>query len=228
MKKIIIAILGITVLSFNGIYATAEELSEKNLDNNVSQVATQEIKLLNFEIPTEYSLFDTTVLYEELSNGRKAEVIDNSSKKVLATYSEIVENELSTSRMQGQVWTSHLQSTVNLAPTKINVYAEVVLRGDTNWRQIEKVNKIWQTEGQSGAFKLKDAMQSVNSPNVFPSTWMLVNVSGQVYTEKSWSQTAGFSFSLLDSAGFDMSGSESGSWFARKNYNSQVVFRVMY
>lgn len=31
----------------------------------------------------------------------------------------------------------------------------------------------------------------------------------EVYSEKSWNQTAGFSFSLLESVGFNMSGWES-------------------
>lgn len=227
MKKVCIMLLGIAVFSLNYGIASAEEVSHSVDTNEASPLVTQQVRLLNFEIPTEYSTFDTTIQYEDLSNGKKADIIDNISKEVLATYSEIVENKGNNSRMPGEVWTSHIQSTYSVYPATVNVYAEVVLRGDTNWRQIERVNKIWQTEGQSGAYQLKDTYQSINSPTTFPSTWMLTNITGQVYTENSWSASAGFSFSMLESAGFNMSGSASGKWYARKNYNSQVLFRVM-
>ncbi|WP_207694826.1 hypothetical protein DOK67_0000757 [Enterococcus sp. DIV0212c] len=215
-------------MTSNSAIVFAEDLNQEKMgtvENSV--ISTQKVQLINFEIPTEFLVSDTTVSYVDMVDGKKAEIIDNASSKVLATYSEMIENSTVNTRTTGQVWTSHIQSTYNLRPATINVYAEVVLRGDSNWRQIENVNRIWQTEGKSGAYELKDTYQSVSSPSTFPSTWMLVNITGQVYTESSWSASAGFSFSLLESAGFDMSGSNSGKWFARKNYNSQVLFRVM-
>ena len=106
-------------------------------------------------------------------------------------------------------------------------YADVNISTGTGWAQINKApSKIWQSPDSSGNWTLKNTYQSVRNVK-FPATSMGINITGLVEVSKSTSTSMGLSFTAMKSLGFNMSGTSSSSWYARKNYNSVVWIKTM-
>lgn len=107
-------------------------------------------------------------------------------------------------------------------------YADVNISAGTGWAQINKApTNIWQSPDSSGAWVLKNKHQSVRNVT-FPTTNMGINIQGLVEISKTVSSQMGLSFSALQGMGFSMSGSSTGTWYARNNYNSTVYIKTMW
>lgn len=114
-----------------------------------------------------------------------------------------------------------------MLPNQI-AYANVNISAGTGWAQInKKPSSIWQSPDSSGNWVLKNKNQSVRT-TTFPTTNMGLNIQGLVEISKSVSSSMGLSFKFLNDVGFDMSGTVSSNWYARKNYNSTVYIKTMW
>lgn len=116
-----------------------------------------------------------------------------------------------------------LSRTVTLAkPSGVSVrsqvWTEVNVTAGQSWGQIERVNACGQRPG-SGNYQL-EATHTYSSTTRFPTNTVVIGYAGNVLVTNT--NSIGIQYSGVLNSGFSVSGSSSGSWFARKAYNGQI------
>ncbi|MBO0475327.1 hypothetical protein JZO86_16740 [Enterococcus ureasiticus] len=224
-KKLLLISLILGLLSFGGIaYASGKDKAAKSnvsTDMNVNEV----IKLANFEIPTTFTSNKINVKYEDIEGGIKAVVTDKKSKKILASYSEGTSEE--DKQGDDKIWRSHLVISSEINPVTIIVYTELIVSQKQGLKpQIESIPYVYQAESNITDFEIKNPHESVRNSQDLPTDNVILNITGQIYSTSDMNRKSYVTYNDFKTAGFDMNGSEKKEWFARKDYNSQVTFKL--
>lgn len=202
-----------------------------------------EVKLINYCVDTDYSTDDYYVVYRDDHENNKylAEIFERETNEMVQVYSEKPEIPLETAKKiadgtiltrakstYDSTWdTTYKLQTINKQTISAYVWTRVNITADFSWRQVNKVLDSGHMAGGSGFYTLKPASTHCNTTKFPCGTDLAFQINGMIEISKTQSESVGFSFKLLDSLGFDMSGSSSSTWYARKSYNNQVTFKVM-
>lgn len=240
-KTIVLMLLSLFVLGTYQSNVFAEENNEtkvesigidNNVRKNISDNSMTDIKLNNLIITSEHPLETIDVELIDTENKVIANVYSKGTSDLIESFSE----EKAPNNLLQRAATSTYNSTVSAryrvgnsrSSIYVIAYANVNISAGSGWAQInKKPSSIWQSPDSSGNWVLKNKNQSVRN-TTFPTTNMGLNIQGLVEISKSVSSNMGLSFKFLNDVGFDMSGSVSSNWYARKNYNSTVYIKTMW
>ena len=240
-KTIVLMLLSLFVLGTYQSNVFAEENNETKVENigidnnvrkNISDNSMTDIKLNNLIITSEHPLETINVELVDTENKVIANVYSKGTSDLIESFSE----EKAPNNLLQRAATSTYNSTVSAryrvgsssSSIYVIAYANVNISAGTGWAQInKKPSSIWQSPDSSGNWVLKNKNQSVRT-TTFPTTNMGLNIQGLVEISKSVSSSMGLSFKFLNDVGFDMSGTVSSNWYARKNYNSTVYIKTMW
>jgi|GEM_PF-3413287 hypothetical protein len=202
-----------------------------------------EVKMLNYCVDTDYNTDDYYVVYRDDYENNKylAEIFERKTNEKVQVYSEKPEIPLKTAKKiadgtsltkakstYDSTWdTTYTIQTINKQKISAYVWTRVNITADFSWRQVNKVLSSGHSAGGSGYYSLIPAGTFCNTKTFPCGTNLAFQINGIIEISKTQSTSAGFSFKLLESLGFDMSGSSSSTWYARKSYNNQVTFKVM-
>lgn len=202
-----------------------------------------EVKMLNYSVETDYSSSQYYVIYRDDYENNKyiAEIFEKETNEMVQVFSEKPDIPLATAKQisSGAILTraiSTYDSTWDTTKTLITingykidayVWVRVNITADFSWRQVNKVLAMGHSSEGSGYYSLLPGGTFCNTTN-FPCTSNLsLQVNGVIEISKTQSSSVGFTFQILESLGFQMSGSSSSTWYARSSYNTSMTFRVM-
>lgn len=202
-----------------------------------------EVKMINYYVDTDYNTDDYYVVYRDDYENNKylAEIFERKTNEKVQVYSEKPEIPLKTAKKiangtsltrakstYDSTWdTMYTIQTINKQKISAYVWTRVNITADFSWRQVNKVLSSGHSAGGSGYYSLIPAGTFCNTKTFPCGTNLAFQINGVIEISKTQSTSVGFSFKLLESLGFDMSGSSSSTWYARKSYNDQVTFKVM-
>lgn len=229
MKRLIVVFSSVLVclcIGISPVYATESE-----------QKAV--VTLAALEVETDYNASDVTIIREEDtdSNEVRATVIDKTSGEILEKYCEKPEVPVSMLTHKEDVpfctlstrdnYNTVLRKTCHIAsPSGVNVstivWAEVNVTAGQSWGQIEYVRAAGQN-ATSGAYTLEGPYTYSRTAS-FPTNRVSIGYQGTVMVARG--NTLGISYGGVQTAGFTISGSVSGMWYARKFYSGFVTLSL--
>lgn len=245
MKKIIlgsIILLSTLSLSFEAVAAENENIENtqihqkiinSNVRKNSDDSSMTDIKLNNLIITSEHPIESIDVELIDSLEKVTANIYSKGTSELIESFSEEkAPNNLIQSRAGTSTYNSTVDARYRVGNNKSSIYvlasADVNISAGTGWAQINKSpSKIWQSPDSSGDWVLKNKNQSVRN-TTYPTTSLGLNIQGLVEISKSVSTSMGFKFEVMEGMGFDMSGTTSTNWHARKNYNSTVYIKTMW
>ncbi|MSS62746.1 hypothetical protein [Velocimicrobium porci] len=106
---------------------------------------------------------------------------------------------------------------------KPRLYGDILMYFSGSFHEIVKATNIYWKEASSGGWKLKEKQSGWTkmAPNRFE-----VYGNAIVTVESTSEVSMGASFSMFEGLGFDMSGSSSSTWHARKIINGGFVYKI--
>ena len=209
---------------------------------SVTARETLTVELLSARVPTEYLLSEVIVEYtEDLENNKYiAEIIDKKTGEVVETYFEepeisIVElknlnkgygKQRNSSTTYSTTWTTYKTlATVDGQTIDAKVVVRVNITGGTYWRQVNAVEDYRHGPGSSGAYDLINTGTYWQIEDLPFSGTLQIDIDGTIQITSQHSY--GWDMELLPNFGFTLSGSETSTWYARRDYNTSAFFEVM-
>ncbi|WP_279195153.1 hypothetical protein [Holdemania massiliensis] len=229
MKKIF-AILLACFTTFAPINVLAEE-NEVGKNNN----DMLKIQLVSLEVTTEFLDSQAFVNYRQEGNKYIAEIVDKYSGEIVASYSETPDIPIENIRNKNvksaiSTYDTTLDGEINLVfglnLFKAYVSARVTITAGQSWRQIDKAWDEKHTAGSSGGYYLTGNSTYIGTSS-FPTTSLKIDINGVIESNQSNTVGTGVNFNLCQTLGFNMSGSASSNWYARKTYNTSIYINVM-
>lgn len=224
IKKVIPCLFAMMLLLSNFAYAEKSSIIPQ-------YDGTTDIRLDMLKVTVPYNASDIEVKFVKDSTFVKAIILDKETKKELDTYTEFIEPPKNakfgfnmSTRNDGDIIYRTLTRKKDVTPASVEACARVEIYSSGSFRQINKVEEVWQRPGNSGSYTLEDKKTFCNTS--LPSSRITVNVSGNVVVKSTTTIGGEFSFEFLESCGFSMSGSSSGDWYARKGYNMDILISL--
>lgn len=196
------------------------------------------VRLINFEVPTDYLVSETNVNYRIEDNKFIGEIIDKDTNIVLETFSEkpdipiqqafSLRNNLTT--RSSNTYNTTLDGTKNLVSGSTffaaYVWARVTITAGSYWRQVDALLGCGHSAGSSGAYTLT-GNQTFDGTSSYPATTVQIDINGVIEMHSQNAASAGFDIDFLKTLGFSTEVTTTNNWYARKTYNTSYAFVIM-
>lgn len=197
-------------------------------ESNFQDITTVQLDMLKVDLP--YSEDEIDILRTETFKSVNVKVYDKSNGDLLEQHTEvfdpIMEKEQISPRSNDVSYVRRtLMSSFNEGPATIDVGARVTVAvWGTSMRQIDSVEDMFQFPG-TGSYTLLNERTYLNTTKL-PATGISLNAIGSIQISKSNAISAGLDFEFFESIKWNISGSVTSEWYARKTYNRNVSLRV--
>ena len=130
--------------------------------------------------------------------------------------------------LEDKSWKSHLEISYMIKPVTIQVYLEAnMVQKHESTPQIKSIPFIYQSESNISGYNIKNPYQSVNNSTDFPSDIAILNLTRQIYSTSKMNKKNDIGYNDFESAKFIMNKLSKKEWSASKDYNKQLVLRVI-
>ncbi|PWW40924.1 MULTISPECIES: hypothetical protein [Paenibacillus] len=222
MGKLYKTILSL-VLSFSFLVSVQPNSAEAASNS----LQTESVKMLLTTIDIPVAEDQELVRYEE-ANSVKVEVIDKSTGEVTEVYSESLEANLQAKALG--LASSNILSTSKTrtdGPVQTQLLVKMVVSGSGSFAQINSIASQTMSIINSNGFTLEDKdVVAIPVNNTFPTYKIEASGSGVLTYSSTNGTSAGISFDILEAASFNMSGSSSSTWYARKPISMNLTYSV--
>ncbi|MBP1905375.1 hypothetical protein J2Z32_002005 [Paenibacillus turicensis] len=198
--------------------------SANNLDSSDSQ--NVKLKMTYIKVPNSKNV---DIKRTEDSNSTKVEIFDKETGVLLDTYGETVEPVIQKgfNLQAGNYRIVTTTKDTKIGPGTVRMTVKMNVYSSGSFRQINSVESKTMAAITSGAFTLEDDdVVAISTTGSFPTHEITANGSGVLTFKGTKSSSAGFSFEIFKGFGFDMSGSSSSDWYARKYFEMGLTYNL--
>ena len=107
-------------------------------------------------------------------------------------------------------------------PVSAHVIANVQITAGSYYYQFNYLDYCNHWEGSGGYYTLVNRHTS-DRTSAYPASSISIQIIGMIQVAKDEAQSVGISYTFLQQLGFEMSGTSTSYWYARKNYNKYIT-----